>query len=174
MSIPRAIIQKTSKWASGLGSSKVAQLELPLVRPRELDRNFSRGGRSFYFFDFDDNVAFLTTPMFLFHRESGREIEISSREFAIHSSQIGKEGLFADYTMDYNSATGSFRCFRDKDLSLVERLMGRKQIFVKDLATVLGLPEVQWKGPSWSCFYHAVYNGRPMALNEGRVIKEWM
>ena len=51
-------------------------------RQREPDRNFAHGGRSFYFFDFDDNVAFLTTPMFLFHRETKAEIQISSRQFA--------------------------------------------------------------------------------------------
>ncbi len=144
------------------------QLELPLERQREPDRNFEHGGRSFYFFDFDDNVAFLTTPMFLFHRETGSEIRISSREFAQHSGQIGKQGVYADYRIDANSENGSFRSFRDKDLSLIERVLGRRQMFVEDLAAVLGMPDVQWKGPSWSCFYHAVFNSRPIALITAR------
>ena len=50
------------------------QLELPIPRVAEPDRNFKDGGRSFYFFDFDDNVAFLTTPLFLFEKSTGREL----------------------------------------------------------------------------------------------------
>lgn len=158
------------KWPSLFNpkSSTATQLELPLERLREPDRNFARGGRSFYFFDFDDNVAFVTTPIFLFHKETGAEIRISSRELAQQSALIGKEGLFADYKFDHDPATGSFRCFRDKDITWLEQMMGRKQMFVNDLSAALGLPEMQWKGPSWSCFYHAVFNSRPLALITAR------
>lgn len=144
------------------------QLELPLQREREPDRNHRKGGRSFYFFDFDDNVAFLTTPMFLFHKESGQEIQISSREFGQHSQWIGKRGPFADYELNYDPVTGSFRCFRDKDMNWLHRLIGRKQIFELDLRAALGLPAIQWQGPSWNCFYHAVFNARPLALITAR------
>lgn len=146
----------------------MAQLELPLKRVRERDRNFAKGGRSFYFFDFDDNIAFLTTPMFLFHRETGGEIEISSRQFAEQSSFIGKSGPFADYEIRFEEAVGSFRRFRDRDISWIGQLLGRKQMFVEDLAMALGLPDVHWKGPSWNCFYHAVFNERPIALITAR------
>jgi hypothetical protein len=50
---------------------KKSQLELGETRKREPDRNLHRGGRSFYFFDFDDNIAFLTTPLILFHKDNG-------------------------------------------------------------------------------------------------------
>lgn len=147
---------------------KATQLELPLAREREPDRNLHKGGRSFYFFDFDDNVAFLTTPMFLFHRETGGEVEISSREFARHSALIGKQGIYADYQLNFDPKVGSFRRFRDKDLNWLERLRGHKQVFVTDLAGALGLPDVEWKGPSWNCFYHAVFNERPVSLITAR------
>lgn len=147
---------------------KRSQLELPLERVREPDRNHQLGGRSFYFFDFDDNVAFLTTPMFLFHRETGSEVQISSREFAQASALIGKSGVFADYVLSPDPKTGSFRAFRDKDLTLLEKLLGKRQIFVQDLAAALGQPDLHWQGPSWSCFYHAVFNSRPMALITAR------
>lgn len=157
------------KWFARFRSlGRTAQLELPLDRQREPDRNLHKGGRSFYFFDFDDNVAFLTTPMFLFHRETKAEIEISSRELAQHSGMIGKTGIYADYEFDHDPVTGSFRRFRDKDFSWLERLTGRKQVFVQDLAAALGIPDINWKGPSWSCFYHAVFNQRPMALITAR------
>jgi hypothetical protein len=145
-----------------------AQLELPLGREVEPDRNLHKGGRSFYFFDFDDNVAFLTTPMFLFHKETKAEVEISSREFAKQSLLIGKSGDFADYEMDHDPRTGSFRNFRDKDVGWLERMLGHRQVFVRDLGYSLGLSDVDWKGPSWSCFYHAVFNSRPLALITAR------
>lgn len=145
-----------------------SQLELPLDRNPEPDRNLHKGGRSFYFFDFDDNVAFLATPMFLFHRKTGRELEISSREFAIHSATIGVSGQYADYVLDHDSSTGSFRCFRDIDLGFINRLMGRRQMFIKDLAASLGRSDIDWKGPSWNCFYHAVFNRRPFSLITAR------
>jgi hypothetical protein len=160
-----------AKWKSLLGGSSTqnkTQLELPLERQREPDRNHRHGGRSFYFFDFDDNVAFLTTPMFLFHRETKAEIQISSREFALQSAFIGKSGVLKDYQIDFTSEDGSFRCFRDKDISWLAQRFGSRQMFVQDLAAALGMPEVQWKGPSWSCFYHAVFNARPLALITAR------
>lgn len=106
--------------------------------------------------------------MFLFHKETGAEVKISSREFAQQSAFIGKSGIFSDYKLENDAMTGSFRCFRDKDIHWLSQILGRKQMFVQDLAAALGLPEVQWKGPSWSCFYHAVFNSRPMALITAR------
>jgi hypothetical protein len=156
------------KFLSRFKPTKNSQLELPLERQREPDRNLHRGGRSFYFFDFDDNVAFLTTPMFLFHKDTKAEIEISSKQLAQFGGTIGKTGIYADYVFDHDPVAGSFRNFRDKDFTYLERLGGQKQVFVKDLAAILGLPDVNWKGPSWNCFYHAVFNGRPMALITAR------
>lgn len=144
------------------------QLELPITRERFQDRNADKGGRSFYFFDFDDNVAFLSTPAFIFHKESGQELKLSSGEFAQHSKTIGVVGPYRDYKMDFCEQTGTFRCFRDQELSVVEKLLGRKQMFVEDLAAALGFPDVQWKGPSWSCFYHATLNRRPMSVITAR------
>lgn len=144
------------------------QLELPIERPLERDRNADKGGRSFYFFDFDDNVAFLSTPAFIFHVETGEEMKLSSGEFAQIHRHVGKPGPFADYRIDFCDNTGTFRCFRDQDISMVEKLMGKQQMFVQDLASALGLPDVQWKGPSWSCFYHATLNQRPVSVITAR------
>lgn len=145
-----------------------SQLELgiaPLVEP---DRNHSKGGRSFYFFDFDDNVAFLSTPVFVFHQDSGRELKLSSREFAEHSAHIGKRGPYREYKIDYDDAIGTFRNFRDREMGLVAKWLGRRQTFLQDLANALGFPEVHWQGPSWSCFKHAVVNRRPVSVITAR------
>jgi hypothetical protein len=144
------------------------QLELPIERERTDDRNADKGGRSFYFFDFDDNVAFLTTPTFIFHKETRQELKISSGEFAQVHRHVGKHGPYADYEIDLCDRTGTFRHFRDQDLSAVEKLAGAKQMFVQDLAAALGFPDVQWKGPSWSCFYHATLNQRPVSVITAR------
>jgi hypothetical protein len=144
------------------------QLELPIPRVVEPDRNFREGGRSFYFFDFDDNVAFLSTPLFLFDRHTGRELQISSREFAEQSQHIGKRGIYKDYVMKFEPDTGTFRRFRDKNISWLARLLGQRQVFVQDLAAALTGQEIEWKGPSWNCFFHAVFNKRPVSLITAR------
>ena len=144
------------------------QLDLDLHRERQDDRNFAKGGRSFYFFDFDENIAFLSTPCFIFHRETRHEVQLSGREYILHSPQVGKRGVYKDYVIDLDPETGSFRYFRDQDLSLLERIFGRRQTFLRDIAAALGQPEVHWKGPSWDYFYHAVFNQRPISLITAR------
>lgn len=144
------------------------QLELPIERELTDDRNAEKGGRSFYFFDFDDNVAFLSTPTFIFHKKTRAEVRLSSGEFAQVHRHVGKLGPYADYEIDLCDRTGTFRHFRDQDISALEKLSGRKQMFVQDLASALGFPDVQWKGPSWSCFYHATLNQRPVSVITAR------
>lgn len=144
------------------------QLELELIREREKDRNHHLGGRSFYFFDFDDNVAFLSTPLYLFHSDTKAEIAISSGDFAQFHSSIGQSGAFKDYTVDYDDTVGTFRAFRDHQISELEKMNGRKQIFVQDIAAALGFPDLAWKGPSWDCFYHATFNQRPVSVITAR------
>ncbi|HND85478.1 MAG TPA: hypothetical protein PLU50_06700, partial [Pseudobdellovibrionaceae bacterium] len=67
------------------------------MQVREPDRNFQFGGRSFYFFDFDDNIAVLGTPLVLFHRDTRQELLVSSAEFAGIQSKIGREGIYREY-----------------------------------------------------------------------------
>lgn len=144
------------------------QLELGLSREKQQDRNFHVGGRSFYFFDFDENIAFLATPTFVFHKETRQELQLSSREFVTHANQFGKAGRYKDYVIDLDSENGSFRYFRDRDINWLAKIMGKRQKFLHDIAAALGQPEVNWKGPSWDYFYHAVFNGRPISLITAR------
>ena len=130
------------------------QLELTIEREREPDRNFEKGGRSFYFFDFDDNVLFLSTQIFLYHKETGQEMAVSTGEFARWSHSVGRVGPFKDYEIRYDDQHGSFRRFRDQNVEDLIRLE-RRQPFLEDLAAALGLPDFHWKGPSWNTFYHA-------------------
>lgn len=144
------------------------QLDLGIGRIQEKDRNYHLGGRSFYFFDFDDNIAFLSTSLILFHKDSGKELEISSGDFAEYNHSIGKRGLYKDYEIKLDDALGTFRNFRDLNISEIEKISGKKQLFVEDIAHVLGYPDFQWKGPSWDCFYHATFNQRPLSVITAR------
>ena len=153
------------------------QLELGETRSKEPDRNLHRGGRSFYFFDFDDNIAFLTTPLVLFHKQTKEELNLNSGEWAIHHQSIGKEGPYSEYEIDYDDQKGTFRFFRDIDLAEMEKVLSRRQPFVEDVLAALNLPDLQWKGPSWDCFYHATFNQRPVSVITARghsaeIIKE--
>lgn len=146
----------------------ISQMEFNLFRPIEHDRNFHLGGKSFYFFDFDDNVAYLSTPIYLFHKESNAEIKVSSGEFALHNKTIGSEGPYQDFILNFNDETGSFRNFRDAPAITTPGSPKQKQRFVEDIEVALKKADYQWKAPSWNCFYHATYNKRPLSLITAR------
>lgn len=149
-------------------SSRKGQLELGLQRAREKDRNHHLGGRSFYFFDFDDNIAFLRTPLVLFHKKTDEELHISSGEWARSHSLIGLSGAYQDYEIRFDDRTGTFRYFRDQEFSILEKLGYDQQIFIKDVKDILKLADFDWKGPSWECFYHATFNQRPISVITAR------
>jgi hypothetical protein len=145
-------------------SPRPGQLELPLRRDRVPDRNAGQGGRSFYFFDFDDNLVHVDTPIFLFDRETGAELALTTRRFSEVSALVGKRGPFARYEVRLDDETGSFRRFRDH----AQLSPGQRQPFLEDLARTIARPEPSWKGPSWPFFEHAVYNERPIAIITAR------
>lgn len=134
-----------------------------LARP---DRNFHRGGRSFYFFDLDDNVLKLLTQNVLFHKHTQEELHLSTEEMVKIGKDVGKEGDYSSYYLDYCDRSGSYRYFRDRPLSLIQKLKGEKQHFVKDVAK--SLETHTWQGPSWWRFYYAVTNGRPISIITAR------
>ncbi len=144
---------------------KRGQLRLPIARQRFPDRNLHKGGRSFYFFDFDDNVMSLATPIYIFEHGSGREVALSTGHFAQVSHLIGKPGPYANFYVDLDDTSGSFRRFRDLPEPC---LPGTRQYFEVDLAAALGKLDVEWKGPSWDLFEHAVHNARPLAIITAR------
>lgn len=150
-----------------------SQLELPgetelRQREKKLDRNAHLGGRSFYFFDFDDNIASLLTPMFLIHEPTGEEKSLSSREFAEIFSAVGQSGPWKNYRINWDDHQGSFRSFRDHDLDKLKELGKSHQLFVEDVLEALGMGSSHWQGPSWNCFVHATHNQRPTSLITAR------
>jgi hypothetical protein len=145
------------------------QLSLAIHRTKEPDRNAQMGGRSFYFFDFDDNIAFLSTACYLFHKTTGERAILTSREFTLQSEEIGRSGPWQDYEIRWDEQAGTFQNFRDQYVPDVEKwLEGTGEKFVEDLAHALGFPEFHWQGPSWAYFHHAVFNQRPLSVITAR------
>ena len=148
-------------------SSSKGQVELDLqAELREKDRNFHLGGRSFYFFDFDDNVVHLNTKIVLFHKQDSQTVEIPTADFAEISQSVGQAGTrWADYELrDLSSDTGSFQYFRE--LSRIDDPAG--QPLIVDMLEALSHEFLEWRGPSWQFFKHAVNNNRPLAIITAR------
>ncbi len=144
------------------------QLAFKIEKTFEKDRNFQQGGRSFYFFDFDENIAFLDTTVILFHKLTQKEKSISGREFSHHQKNIGVRGPYQNYKLIYEDSIGSFRNYRDHEIPGWLQFFGKEQSLIKDMKSILSTGETHWQGPSWSCFYHAVFNRRPIALITAR------
>ncbi len=128
----------------------------------EPDRNYLKGGKSFYFFDFDDNVMFLPSSLYLFHKETNEEIAISTAEFARENSQIGKSGVFREYKIIDNCLSGTYRDFSDTAFDL------NRESFSQDVKRALSKNKSEWMGPSWRRFRRAVFNRRSIALITAR------
>src|SRR5437868_13757158 len=90
------------------GPSLKGQLELGIQRHPAKDRNHHLGGRSFYFFDLDDNIAFPSTPLILFHKATGAEYAVTSGEYAKIHPYIGVSGPYADYEVRLDDETGTY------------------------------------------------------------------
>jgi hypothetical protein len=145
------------------------QLGLGFDRPYEKDRNFDRGGRSFYFFDFDDNVASLKTTIVIFHRHSGHELQLSSVQYYKVKHLVGVPGTeYADYVFNFQcERTGSYRNFRDLEVNSCD-MNSVKQPFIRDIETILALPDREWKAPSWDFFHYATFNQRAISIITAR------
>lgn len=144
-----------------------AQLELIMQTPEIKDRNHAQGGRSFYFFDFDDNVIHLPTLLFVFHKKTGEEKPITTHEFAKMQFQLGKEEPWLDYEIRLDDQTGSFRRFREKKKKWFSFEKGLQPL-EEDLFEVFKKPFEEWRGPSWNFFQYAVHNQRPVSIITAR------
>ena len=93
------------------------QLSLPINFFRELDRNFHHGGRSFYFFDLDDNLLHLPTTIVVFSKIDGSLKEVSTEDFATIKDELNnpKSPWFA-YETRFTNGFNSFMNFRDRNI----------------------------------------------------------
>ncbi len=131
----------------------------------ERDRNFEKGGRSFYFFDFDDNVVHLPTKIILFNCETHEEFAVSTTEYASIHPSLGVAGSKWERFELRDNPMGSYRNFREHPK---EHLDGKEQPLVEDMLTALKNPFLEWRGPSWDFFYKAVKNNRSISIITAR------
>ncbi len=139
----------------------VRQQELPIPREIQPDRNASLGGKSFYFFDLDENVFHIESAHYVFHKKTGDKKEVPGKIFWDEIDHIGKKGFLKDYDIRPDDLDGSFQRFRD--------LAGEphhKQPFIEDLQKAFKVGD--WMGPSWNEFHHAVMNQRSIAVITAR------
>ena len=114
--------------------------------------------KSFYIFDFDDNIIHTQSSTYIYHKETDQEITLTSHEYVANRILVGKTGPYKDYYID-TSAGRSFRRFGDNPDPT-------KNTFLEDLKNSLEQPD--WKGPSWDRFVKAVSLERTMSVITAR------
>lgn len=137
------------------------QQSLPLPKNIHPDRNAANGGKSFYFFDLDENIFHVNSAHYVFHKDTGVMLEVPGKLFWQDYDNIGKIGFLKDYQILPDDELGSFRRFRD-----IPSLPHSDQPFIEDLLRAIASDD--WMGPSWDHFYHAVLNQRPLAVITAR------
>ena len=132
-------------------------------------------GTSFYFFDFDDNIMFLSTPIFIMNKKTMKPKRLTTGEFAIIQPQLGRSGQYRDYaifdeTLDsvrYGRLHGSFNNFCD--IPQNELKPGQKQHFVADVEEAIKSDDPKcWQAPSWDLFVHSCQKQRPISIITAR------
>ncbi len=114
--------------------------------------------KSFYIFDFDDNIFHTGSNSYIYHKETDQEVSLTSHEFVKHRTFIGKEGLYKDYYID-PSPGRTFKRFGDDP-------KGLRFPFLEDLSEAVQNPG--WEGPSWERFVKAVNRDRTMSIITAR------
>ena len=131
-------------------SAPVAKSKSP---PRDL---------SFYFFDFDDNIMFLATPILIRNTTTRRSKKVSTADFAGARMIIGQDGPWKEFELFENT----YSHFRDIPSEKLKA--GQQQYFVEDVAKAVAMPGTAWQAPSWSLFVYACEKRRPVAIITAR------
>lgn len=121
-----------------------------------------RKGSSFYFFDFDDNIMFLTTPLLIKNTITKEVKEISTGDFALIHPQLGQSGDWADW----NTYEDTFIYFND--IPAKQAGKNREQYFVRDIKKAISSGTNNWEGPSWKLFQGACRIQAPISIVTAR------
>lgn len=101
-------------------------------------------------FDWDDNIFNMPTKIVLFDKQTGKELPVTTGEFANIRDKVGVSGKWRSFEIRKDNTTGSFRFFRDSPTG---------NYFLDDIQTALKTmkPEV-WQAPAWKAFAEALSN----------------
>jgi hypothetical protein len=115
-----------------------------------------KGTLLYYAFDWDDNILRMPTEIMV-QTEDGEEVGMSTADFAVYRSKIGKEEFEYDgktiVGLDYNTAFRNFRDIEDPE------------IFKKDVAKAL---QMEAFAPAWDDFIECLTNGSVFAIITAR------
>jgi hypothetical protein len=145
------------------------------MQQEETKMAVSSDGTSFYFFDFDDNIIFLSTLIFILNKKTKEPKRLTTGEFANIHPQLGHRGKYQNYdvfdeTVDskkYGRLHGSFNNFLD--ISEEELKSGQKQHFVLDVEKAIETADQKsWQAPSWDLFVYACKQQRPISIITAR------
>lgn len=114
--------------------------------------------KSFYIFDFDDNIINTGSLTFLYHKDSGAEVAVTTTDYVKHRADVGKKGVYKDYFVD-PALMRSYRSFHDS-------AEHNHFPFIQDLERATSEPG--WEGPSWQRFLKAIHRKRTMAIVTAR------
>lgn len=118
--------------------------------------------QSFYFFDFDDNIMFLDTPIFIKNMVTKEIKSVSTGDFANIHPLLGKSGEWVDYGM-FDDSYSHFR-----DIPETSTDTNQEQYFVRDIKTAIADTTKNWKAPAWNLFVYACNNERPVSIVTAR------
>jgi hypothetical protein len=119
-------------------------------------------GVSFYLFDFDDNIMFLTTPLLLQNTVTKEIKEVSTGEFAAINPQLGKSGDW----VNWNTFKETFKYFNDIPQDQLEP--GEQQYFARDIEKAISESPEKWQAPSWKLFQGACRIQAPLSIVTAR------
>ncbi|MGE4232635.1 MAG: hypothetical protein AB7F43_04825 [Bacteriovoracia bacterium] len=101
-------------------------------------------------FDWDDNVMVMPTQIYVFEKNTRKEVAVSTGKFAKIRSQIGVAGTdWENFYVDSDPHFGSFRRFREAP--------GDANFFLEDIVfNIENVKEEVWMGPSFWALVQAL------------------
>jgi hypothetical protein len=120
------------------------------------------GSVSFYFFDIDDNLLFLSTTIILTNADpdaTEKKREVSTGDFATIEPQLGQPGKWETW----HKGPDAFRNFSDRPGA-----SPAESPFVQDVKKAIDGCGEAWMGPSFKFWTYACEKGRPTAYITAR------
>ena len=117
--------------------------------------------KSFYFFDLDDNIFYLSSYVTMYHKVTNQPLRVSTSEISKIDSCKIHQSKFKDYEVrETSNGDDSFKRFRDHGLKI--------EAFEEDVSKAITKPGCDWQGPSWGAFAYAVGKNRPISIITAR------
>jgi cytidine deaminase len=163
---PTAIVEDCLVEVEGFADSAPRETVAKSVNEEAGDgtRATNKPGKdlSFYFFDFDDNIMFVETPILIRNKQTKKIEKVSTAEFARIRGEFGKPGQYEDLQV-FDETYSHFR-----DIAADKMKPNGVQYFIEDVTKAIAGKEEAWQRPAWPLFVHACKEQRPVAIVTAR------